>query len=85
MSESCFYIKRKNETYSSQSAVQSHPPAPTDLPPKSPKIAPEKAPPTSPSDLPLPRHRPGEPLMYDPPVSGVETFPLTFPDQEKLI
>ncbi len=48
-------------------------PLPTDLPPAA-----------QPSDLPLPRHRPGEPLMYDPPANGVEIFPISDPDRTHI-
>lgn len=53
------------------------------IPPKStqPPDFPERGSPKQPSDLPLPRHRPGEPIMYDPPVSGIETFPISDPER----
>lgn len=41
---------------------------------------PHESPPRLPKDLPSPRHRPGEPILYDPPVSGVEVFPANFPE-----
>lgn len=48
-------------------------PLPSDFPPDA-----------QPSDLPLPRHRPGEPLMYDPPANGVEIFPISDPDHTHI-
>lgn len=45
----------------------------TDLPPRSPDRFPGKLP----DDLPSPRHRPGEPIMYDPP-KGTD-LPLSDP------
>lgn len=76
-----FYIKRKQEentAHTSNATPMSS--QPTDLPDQAPK----KLPARSPSDLPLPRHRPGEPIMYDPPTDGVETFPITSPDSDRI-
>lgn len=52
-----FYIKRER-TPNIPETPQSH--VITDLPGKEPKRQPQ--------DLPSPRHRPGQPVMYDPPV-----------------
>ncbi|MBQ7325320.1 MAG: hypothetical protein IJW98_06230 [Clostridia bacterium] len=52
-----FYIKRE-PTY--EPPRNSHI---TDIPVREPEQKPIR-------DLPSPRHRPGEPIMYDPPVSG---------------
>lgn len=48
-----FYIKREPSYEPSRGSIV------TDLPSKEPQKAPR--------DLPSPRHRPGEPIMYDPP------------------
>lgn len=66
MPDYCFYIKRKKDDTTADNIVQ-----PTDLPEKKPQ---------TPNDLPLPRHRPGEPIMYDPPASGLEIYPITDPN-----
>lgn len=33
-----------------------------------------------PRDLPSPRHRPGEPILYDPPASEIAPLPTSFPE-----
>ena len=65
-----FYIKR-DRTPEHPESPQSH--VITDLPAKEPA--------NKPKDLPMPRHRPGEPILYDPPmeIDRVSLIDPTYP------
>ena len=78
MQEYGFYIKR-DRTPEQPESPQSH--VITDLPHKEPP----KQPKDLPSDLPSPRHRPGEPILYEPPAdSGRDRIPMVDPTYSPL-
>lgn len=74
MQEYGFYIKR-DRTPEQPESPQDH--VITDLP--------HKEPAKQPRDLPSPRHRPGEPILYDPPVDmGMDRIPMVDPTHSPL-
>ena len=69
-----FYIKRERIPEKNES-LKNH--VITDLPGKEPK--------EQPKDLPSPRHRPGEPILYEPPVeNGSGRIAVMDPSYEPL-
>lgn len=76
-----FYIPREKSTYLSRDPDGSAPMNGliTDLPGK------ETDPQRTPRDLPSPRHRPGEPILYDPPRGDMGTqVPAVDPTHDPL-